>query len=115
MNAPDDRAGRQSADLARHLNGQHPSTVLLLARHAPGGRTEATAAELTGADGDHLTLRATTPDGTADLRLSLPGGPDLRARIGALLTSTRAGLPDDVPLSSLEEQLAGGGHGPHRR
>lgn len=115
MSEHDDRAGRQSVDLARHLNGQHPGTVLLLARYAPGGRPDATAAELTGADDDHLRLTATTPDGTADLRLALPGGPDVRARIGALLTSTRAGLPDDVPLTSLEEQLAGGGRGPHRR
>ena len=108
-----DRAGRQSANLARHLNGQHPSTVLLLTRHAPGGRPDATAAELTGADDDGLTATATVPEGTADLRLALPGGPDVRRRIEALLTATRAGLPDTVPLTSLEEQMAGGGRGPH--
>ncbi|MDP3713745.1 MAG: DUF2470 domain-containing protein [Mycobacteriales bacterium] len=110
-----DRAVRQSANLARHLNGQHPTTVLLLARHAPGGRPDAAAAELTGADDDGLTLTATTPDGEVVLRLALPDGPDVRGRIGALLKATRAGLPDDgsVPLTSLEEQMAGGGRGPH--
>ena len=111
--APDDRAGRQSAILARHLNGQHPTTVLLLSRHAPGGRPDATAAELIRADDDGLTLKATVPEGTADLRLALPDGPDVRGRIGALLKATRAGLPDAVPLTSLEEQMAGGGRGPH--
>ena len=110
---PADRAGRQSANLARHLNGQHPSTVLLLARHAPGGRPDATAAKMAGADDDGLIITATTPDGTAELRLALPDGSDVRARIGALLKMTRAGLPDAVPLTSLEEQMAGGGRGPH--
>ena len=110
---PADRAGRQSANLARHLNGQHPSTVLLLARHAPGGRPDASAAELTGADDDGLVVTATTPDGTAELRLALPDGSDVRARIGALLKATRAGLPATVPLTSLEEQTAGGVRGPH--
>jgi hypothetical protein len=110
-----DRAGRQSANLARHLNGQHPSTVLLLARHAPGGRPDATAAELTGADDDGLTLKASTPDGDVVLRLALPEGPDVCGRIGALLKATRAAMPDDgsVPLTSLEEQMASGGRGPH--
>lgn len=37
----------------------------------------------------------------------------MRGRIGALLKATRAGLPDTVPLTSLEEQTAGGGRGPH--
>lgn len=110
---PADRARRQSANLARHLNGQHPSTVLLLARHAPGGRPDATAAELTGADDDGLTITPTVPEGTADLRLALPEGPDVRARIGALLKATRAGLPDSMPLTTLEEQMAGGGRGLH--
>ena len=111
----EDRARRQSANLTRHLNGQHPSTVLLLARHAPGGRPDTTTAELTGADEDGLTLRASVPDGDVVLRLALPEGPDVRGRIGALLTATRAALPDDgsVPLTSLEEQMAGGGRGPH--
>lgn len=110
-----DRPGRQSANLARHLNDQHPTTVLLLARHAAGGRPDATDAELTGADDDGLTLKATLPAGDAVLRLPLPDGPDVRARIAALLTATRAALPDDgsVPLTSLEEQMAGGGRGPH--
>lgn len=108
-----DRAARQSANLARHLNDQHPGTVLLLARHAPDGRPDATAAELTAADDDHLTVAVTVPDGSADLRLALPDGPDVRSRIGALLRATRAGLPDTVPLTSLEEQLAGGRRGPH--
>lgn len=63
---PDDRAARQSANLARHLSGgQHPSTVLLLARHAPGGRPDATAAELTGADDDRLALAVDGPAGQA--------------------------------------------------
>ncbi len=109
------RTGRQSANLARHLNAQHPDTVLLLARHAPGGRPDAAAAELTGADDDCLTLKATTPDGDVVLRLALPDGPDVRGRIATLLHATRAALPDDgsVPLTSLEEQMAGGGRGPH--
>ena len=47
MSDDDDKGGRQSANLVRHLNGQHPTTVLLLARHAPGGRPDAAAAELT--------------------------------------------------------------------
>lgn len=111
--ADDDRPGRQSANLARHLNGQHPSTVLLLAQHAPGGRPDTTAAELTGAHDDGLTLKATVPEGTAELRLALPEGPDVRGRIAALLTATRAGLTDTVPLTSLEEQMAGGERGPH--
>lgn len=113
MNDHDDRAGRQSANLARHLNSQHPSTVLLLARHAPGGRLEATAAELTGADEDGLTLTATLPDGNAVLRLPLPNGADVRARVATLLKQVRAGLPDTVALTSLEEQMNGGGRGPH--
>ena len=113
MSDHDDREARQSANLARHLNGQHPSTVLLLARHAPGGRPEATAAELTRADDDGLTLKATVPGGDAVLRMALPAGADVRARIAALLMQVRAGLPDTVPLTSLEEQMAGGGRGPH--
>lgn len=108
-----DRAARQSANLARHLNGQHPTTVLLLARHAPGGRPDAAAAELTAADDDGLTLTATKGDGQVVLRLPLPDGPDVRGRIAALLQQVRAGLPETVPLTSLEEQLAGGGRGPH--
>jgi hypothetical protein len=109
----DDRAARQSSGLARHLNGQHPGTVLLLARHAPGGRPDATAAELTGADGDCLTVTATAPGGDEVLRLVLPDGPDLRGRIAALLKQVRAGLAVTVPLTSLEEQMARGGRGPH--
>jgi hypothetical protein len=109
------RAGRQAANLARHLNERHPTTVLLLARHAPGGRPDTTAAELTLAEDDGLSLTATTLDGTADVRLTLPDGPDVRSRIAALLTATRAALPDDgsVPLTSLELQLGGGGRGSH--
>lgn len=110
---PADRAERQSANLARHLNGQHPSTVLLLARYAPGGRPDATAAELTGVDDDGLTITATAPEGTADLRLALPDGSDVRGRIRALLKATRAGLPDTEPPTSLEEQMADAGRGPH--
>ena len=113
MSEHDERAGRQSANLARHLNGQHPGTVLLLARHAPGGSPDAIDAVLTDADADGLAVRATTRDGTADLRLALPEGPDVRGRIAALLAQVRAGLPGDVPLTSLEEQMAGGGRGPH--
>lgn len=112
MREQQDRAARQSANLARHLNEQHPGTVLLLARHAPGGRPDATHAQLTGAD-DHLAVAATTPDGQVALRLALPNGPDVRVRIGALLSATRAALPDTVPLTSLEEQMRGGGRGPH--
>jgi hypothetical protein len=91
--------------------------VLLLARHASGGSPGATGAELTGADGDGLTLNATGPDGDAVLRLALPDGADPRARIGTLLKQVRAALPDDgsVPLTSLEEQMANGGRGPHGR
>jgi len=48
----EDRAGRRPANLARHLNDQHPGTVLLPARHAPGGRPDATAAKLTRSDDD---------------------------------------------------------------
>ena len=110
---PADRAGRQSANLTRHLNGQHPGTVLLLARYAPGGRPDATAAKMAGADDDGLMLWVTVPEGAAELRLALPDGTDVRARIGALLKMTRAGLPATVPLTSLEEQMAGGGRGPH--
>ncbi len=112
MTDTDHRIARHSANLARHLNSEHPTTVLLLARHAPGGRPDATAAGLLGADGDLLTLAATVPEGRVELRLVLPDGPDLRARIGALLHATRAGLPDDgsVPLTSLELQMSGG-HG----
>ena len=110
-----DQAARQSANLARHLNGQHPTTVLLLARHAPGGSADATVAELTGADDDGLTVKAEVPEGDAVLRLPLPEGPDVRGRIGALLRQVRLALSDDgsVPLTSLEEQMAGGGQGPH--
>ena len=113
---PRDGAARESTNLARHLNTQHPGTVLLLARHAPGGRPDATAAPLTGADDRGLTLEVSTPAGTLPVRLALPDGPDLRGRIRALLTATRAGLPDDgsVPLTSLEEQMAGADPGRHR-
>jgi len=48
----EDRAGRRPANLARHLNDPHPGTVLLPARHAPGGRPDATAAKLTRSDDD---------------------------------------------------------------
>ena len=115
MNEPNDRAARQSANLARHLNSQHPTTVLLLARHAPGGRLDAEDAELTAVDDHGLKLKATTPDGDVVLHLAMPDGPDARGRIAALLTATRAALPDDgsVPLTSLEQQMAGGGRGPH--
>lgn len=112
MSERDDRAVRQSANLARHLDQQHPGTVLLLARHAPGGRPDATAARLTGVE-DHLEITADTPAGPVALRLALPDGPEVRGRIRALLAATRAGLPDTVPLTSLEQQLAGGGRGPH--
>ncbi len=70
---------------------------------------------MTGADDGGLTLTAAVPDGDVVLRLTLPDGPDACGRIGALLKATRAALPDDgsVPLTSLEEQMAGGGRGPH--
>jgi hypothetical protein len=55
----------------------------------------------------------TTPQGTAKLRLALPDGPDVRGWSAALLKATRAGLPDTVPLTTLEKQMAGGGRGPH--
>jgi hypothetical protein len=114
VSGDDERAGRQSVNLARHLNGQHPSTVLLLARHAPGGRPDTTYAEVTGV-ASGLVITATTRDGTVELRLALPDGPDARSRIAALLAQVRAELPADVPLTSLEAQLAGGGRGPHGR
>jgi hypothetical protein len=110
----DDRASRQPANLARHLNDQHPSTVLLLARHAPGGRPDATAAQLNDVDDDALTLNVRTPDGDVHLRLALPHGPDARAKVRALLDVVRASLPDTEPLTSLEEQMTGRGSGPHQ-
>lgn len=70
------RGGRQSANLARHLSNQYPGTVLLLARHAPGGRPDATGAELTGIDDGGLAVAATTPEGRVVLRLALPDGLD---------------------------------------
>ena len=105
--------GRQSANLARHLNGQHPSTVLLLARHAPGGTARR--------DRRRADRRRRRPDADRDdarradvaLRLALPEGPDVRARIGALLAATRAGLPDTVAAHVARAQMAGGGRGPH--
>lgn len=102
-------AGRQAANLARHLNAQHPSTVLLLARHGPGGSPDASRAELTAVDDHGITLRAASGDSTKELRLALPDGADLRSRVAALITAVRASLPDDgsVPLTSLEHQLRG--------
>ena len=89
-----DRARRKSANLVRHLDDRHPTTVLLLARHAPGGRPDATAATLTRADETGLMLTLALPDGTAELRLA---------------------LPDDgsVPLTSLKRQTASGEHVQH--
>jgi hypothetical protein len=107
----DERAARQCA-LARHLDSHHPSTVLLLARRALGSSPETTAAELSGQDDDGLTLTTTLPDGEVVLRLPLPQGPDNRGRTAALLRQVRAGLPDTVPLTPLEEQMAAGGR-PH--
>lgn len=115
MSDHDDRNARQSAHLARHLNDQHPGTVLLVARHAPGGRPEACRAELTGLDEGGLELTVTASRGTTQLRLALPEGPDVRSRVGALLREIRAGLPDDgsVPLTSLEQQMRSGRNEEH--
>lgn len=107
------RGHRQAAGLARHLNAQHPTTVLLLARHAPGGRPDAQHAELVDLDDTHLTMSAATPDGAVELRLRLPDGADSRGRLRTLLVKVRAGLPDGEPLTTLEEQMQrGAGHVP---
>jgi hypothetical protein len=53
------RAGRQAANLARHLNERHPDTVLFLARRT-GGQRDATHAELLAVDdaGPTVTIDA---------------------------------------------------------
>lgn len=114
-----DAAGRERAravNTARHLDAQHPGTVLLLARYAPGGRPDATAATLEAVDDAGLQVAVTTPAEVLPLRLALPPGADVRGRVADLLRAVRAGLPDDgsVPLTSLEQQLAGHGPHPHR-
>lgn len=51
--------------------------------------------QLIGADDEDLALTVTVADGPTWLLLTLPDGPDVRSRIGALLTATPAGLPDE--------------------
>jgi hypothetical protein len=109
------RGHLQAAGLARHLNLQHPSTVLLLARHAPGGRPDVQHAELVQVDDAQLTMTAATPDGSVELHVPLPEGADPRARLRGLLANVRTGRPDDEPLTTLEIELELSDHPRHGR
>ena len=59
----------------RHMNGDHTGDNLLIVR-AFGGADDATAATMTGFDGEAGEWRATRADGsTLDVRVPWPGGP----------------------------------------
>ena len=104
----DERAKRQSANLARHLDDRYADTVLLLARHA-AGRSDAVSASVIAAVPAGLTLAVRTADGEEQVQLPFPAGTtDVRAAVRELLRTTRAGLPADVPLTSLEAQQQSG-------
>ena len=101
--ADDPRAQAQARNLARHLNGRHPDTVLFLARQA-AGRPAAVAAELVAVDAAGVTLSVDADGRTEQIQVPFPPSEgQVRARLGALLRQARAGDPDG-PLTSLEQQ-----------
>jgi len=95
--------------LVKHLNSRHPDTVLFLAQHA-GGHVDATAAELVAVSAEVLELAFHCPagSGTARLPLTAPGDspPGVRQQVAGLLRTARAQAPD-LPLTSLEREIAG--------
>lgn len=107
MDHENERAARQGANLARHLNQSYPDTVLFLARHA-AGRPDAVEARLDSVTADELVLTVTAAGGTAVVRVPLsaaPGAaPDVRGRVRALLAVARQAAPGE-PLTSLEKQV----------
>lgn len=109
MDHDDDRAARQGANLARHLNQSYPDSVLFLARLA-GGKPDATAAELVSLTDAELLFQVTTAGAVQPVRVPLPPaadtGDDVRARVRELLRLTRLNSPD-APVTSLEERTGG--------
>ncbi len=72
MRSDDERTDRQSANLSRHLNADHPDTVLFLARRA-GGRATVSSAQLTGVDESSLDVAVVTADGPQQLHSTFSG------------------------------------------
>lgn len=71
----------------RHMNDDHLDDNVVIARAF--GAPDATAATMTGFDGDGTDWRAETPSGPQDLRIAWPAGPiserpAVRAQVVAL-------------------------------
>lgn len=101
-----DRSQRQAVNLARHLNDRYSDTVLFLARFA-GAAADATHAQLLAVDETGLTLTTDVSDKPVHISFPSAGGQaEVRARVAALLGTTRVVHPDE-PLTSFEQQIAG--------
>ena len=81
--------------VCRHMNDDHTDDSLLIVRAF--GLPEASAAVMTGADGDAGHFRATTTTGEQDLQVPWPGGPiteraEIRREVVALYDAACARL-----------------------
>lgn len=100
-----ERADRQAANLARHLNQRHPDTVLFLVRCAAGQRN-ATTAELLAVEDAGVTVTSDAVSEPVQIAFGeTVGSPtDARSRLRHLLEVTRAANAH-YPLTSLEQQM----------
>lgn len=83
------------AGVLRHMNHDHEADNLLIVRAF--GAAEATSAVMTGFDGDGGDWEATTPAGTAPVRVPWPGGaiterPAVRREVVAVYDAACAAL-----------------------
>ncbi|WP_224769291.1 DUF2470 domain-containing protein [Nocardioides ochotonae] len=81
--------------VCRHMNDDHTEDNLLIVRAF--ALPEASAAVMTGADGDSGHFRATTPAGEQDVRVPWPGAPiteraEIRREVVALYDAACARL-----------------------
>lgn len=115
--ALDDDLAAGARSTLRHLNLQHPDTVVFLARHAAGA-PDAVAAELRAVDPHGIDITVRQPSGASTQRLrfsaAISGIADLRGQLQGLLRAARTSAPDE-PLTSLEAEITSRGTRQHDR
>lgn len=95
-----------------HVNEEHGDTVLLLANHLADQPGALGRARFAGADPHGVDVHLAALDGSGERRLRLAfdePAPDAGVLQGLVLTAigaARAAAPADLPLTSLEQELA---------
>ena len=108
-----ERADRQAANLARHLNQRYPDTVLFLVRYAAGQRNATTAELLAVAEAGVTVMSDAVSEPVHIAFDEAAGSPtDARSRLRHLLEVTRAANAH-YPLTSLEQQMRPSPGTPH--